>query len=65
MSDLGLKIKGQPRPLELIYSQCHIRFNISCENDDFGSIVFKKSTFQRLPPLTCKCIRKQFDLDVK
>ena len=36
MSDLGLKVKGQPWQLELIYSHCRIRLNISSENNDFG-----------------------------
>ena len=65
MSDLGRKIKGQPRHLELICSQCHIRFNISCENNDFGSIVFKKSTFQKLPHLHTNALGSKFGFDVK
>ena len=28
------KLKGQPGPLELIYSHCLIRLNISSENND-------------------------------
>ena len=33
-SDLSWKVKGQPWPLELIYSHCLIRLNISSENND-------------------------------
>ena len=34
MSELSGKVSGQPRPLELIYSHCLIRLNISSENND-------------------------------
>ena len=55
MRDLGRKVKGQP--LKLIYSHCLIRFNISSENNDLASTVFKKSTFPK--KFAFKCIRKQ------
>ena len=40
---LNLKVEG---PLELIYSHCLIRLNISSENNDYGFYSFQKSTFQ-------------------
>ena len=42
---LGWKVKGQPWPLELIYSHCHIRLNISSENNDIGLSSFQKIIF--------------------
>ena len=58
MSDLGWKVKGQTSPLELIYSHCLIRLNISSDFNDFGFNIFqKKSHFNAL--------ERKFDLDVK
>ena len=57
MSDLTLKVKGQPRPLELIYSHCLIRLNISSENNDKGFHSFTKINFSEIFPF--KCISKQ------
>ena len=45
MSDLGWKVKGQPWPLELIYTHCHIRLYITSENNDFGFNNFQKINF--------------------
>ena len=45
MSDLDWNVKGQPWPLKLIYSHCHIRLNISSENNDFGFNSIQKPTF--------------------
>ena len=64
MSDLSWKVKGQPCPLELIYSHCLIRLNISSENNAFGFHSFhKKSTFQKISHLNA--LISKFDLDVK
>ena len=42
MSDLDGTVKGQPWPLELIYSHCLIMLNTSRENNDFGFNSFQK-----------------------
>ena len=47
MSDLSCKVKGLLCPLELNYSHCLIRLNISNENNDLGYHRLKKSTFQK------------------
>ena len=47
MSDLSWKVKGQPWPLELIYSHFLIRLNITSENNDFGFHSFKKINFKK------------------
>ena len=61
---LSWKVKGQPWPLELIYSHCLIRLNISRENNDFGfNSIKKKSTFQKNSHLNA--LESKFDLDVK
>ena len=57
MSELSRKVKGQPRPLELIYSNYLIRLYISSENNDVGFHSFKKISFSEIFPF--KCIRKQ------
>ena len=49
--------------LELTYSHCLIGFNISSENNDLASKVFKKSTFQNVSNLNA--LRSKFDLDIK
>ena len=54
---LGWKVKGQPWPLELIYSHCPIRLNISSENNDIGFSSFQEINFPKISPF--KCIRKQ------
>ena len=54
---LGWKVKGQPWPLELIFSHCHIRLNISSENNDNRFSSFQKINFSKISPF--KCIRKQ------
>ena len=60
----GWEVKGQPWPLELIYSHCYIRLNISSENKDIGFSSFqKKSTFQKFPHLNA--LGSKFDLDIK
>ena len=56
-------LKGQSWPLELIYSHCLIRFNISSKNKDLGFNSIQKINFSKnfhLNALGCK-----FDLDVK
>ena len=53
MSDLSWKVKGQPRPLEPIYSYCLIRLNISSENNDQGFRSFKKINFSKTNPFNC------------
>ena len=58
-----LNIKGQPSPLELMYSHCLIRLNISSENNDFGFNGIKKKTFQKKSHLNA--LGSKFDLDVK
>ena len=58
MSDLGWKVKGQPQPLKLIYSNCLIRFNISSENNDFDFNSIQKINFSK-KKIPCKCIRKR------
>ena len=63
MSDLGWKVKGQRWPLELIYSHCLIRFNISSKNKDLGFNSIQKFYFSKKIPF--KYIRCKFDLDVK
>ena len=47
MSDLSWKVIGQPWPLELIYSHCLIRLNISSENNDQGFHNFQKNQLFR------------------
>ena len=56
------KVLGQPWPLEHIYSQFHIRLNISSENNVFGCNSFQKSTFQKIPNLNA--LGYTFDLNV-
>ena len=47
---LSWKVKGQPWPLELIYSHCLIRLNISSENNDFGfNSIQKIQLFKEIP----------------
>ena len=47
---LSWKVKGQPWPLELIYSNCLIRLNISSEKNDFGFNSIKKNElFKKIP----------------
>ena len=53
---MGLQCE-QPWPLELIYSHCDIRLNISSENNDIDSSSFQKINFSKISPF--KCIRKQ------
>ena len=57
MRDLGWKVKGQHWPSELIYSHCHIRFNISNKNNDFGFNSFQKINFSKI--FAFRCIMKQ------
>ena len=58
MSAFAEKVKGQPWPLELISSHCHIRQNISSENNDFGF-----NRFQKI--LHLNALGSKFDFDVK
>ena len=63
ISDFGWKAKGQPWPLELIYSHYLIRFNIQLRIMNLASTVLKLKLFKKNPisyPLGSK-----FDLDVK
>ena len=53
-----LKVKGQPWPLELIYSHCLIMLNLLSENNDFGFNSFQKINFSKNFPF--KCIRLTF-----
>ena len=47
---LSWKVKGQPWPLELIYSHCLIRLNMSSENNDKGLYSFQKNQlFKKFP----------------
>ena len=48
--------------VNLIYSHCHIRLNISSENNDNGLSSFQKATFQKFPHLNA--LGSKFDLDV-
>ena len=48
MSDLGRKVKCQPRPLDFLTDHYHTRFNILSENDEFGFNKFQKIKFQNL-----------------
>ena len=57
------KLKGQPWPLELIYSHCLILFNISSENNDFGFNSILKTTFQKISH--SNALGSIFDLDFK
>ena len=63
MSDLGWKVKGQPWPLELIYSHYFISLNISSDYNDFGFNSFQKSSFQKKSHFNA--LGSKFDLDVK
>ena len=63
MWDLGWKIKGQTCPLELIYSHCLIRFNISNENYVFGFNSIKNINFSKKSYLNA--LGSKFDFDVK
>ena len=57
-------LKGQPSPLELVYSHCLIRLHISSDYNDFGFNSFKKKTsFQKNSHLNS--LESKFDLDVK
>ena len=50
--------------LELIYSHCLIRFNISSENKDFWfNSIQKNQLFKKISHLNA--IERKFDLDVK
>ena len=57
------RLKGPHWPLELINSQCLIRFNILSENNDFGFNSIKKSTFKTI--INLDALESKFDLDVK
>ena len=50
-------MKGQPRPLGLIYRHCVIQINLSSIDT-----VFKISTFQTFPYLNA--LGNKFDIDV-
>ena len=55
-------LKGQS--LELIYSRCHIRLNISSENIEFGFNSFKKMNFSKKKSHLNE-LGSKFDLDTK
>ena len=63
MTNLGWMVKSQPWPFELIYSHCHIRFNISNKNNDFGFNSFQKINFQKCSHLNA--LASKFNLDAK
>ena len=63
MSDLSWKVKGQPSPLELIYSHCLIRLNISIDFCDFGFNSFQIINFKKKSHLNA--LESKFDLDLK
>ena len=63
MSDFDWKVKGQPWPLKLIYSNCLIRFNISSENKDFGFNRIQKINFSKNSHLNA--LGSKFDFEVK
>ena len=56
MSGLGWKVKGQPWPLELIYSQCHIMLNILSVHSRFANILKRKRKLVALLLLSYRCI---------
>ena len=49
--------------MELIYSHCLIKFNLSNENDGFATTVFKIFTFQYVSHF--HALEIEFDLDIK
>ena len=53
MSDLSWKVKGQPLPLQIIYS-----YVISNKYNDFGFNSFQKIYYLKIFPF--KCATKQF-----
>ena len=63
MSDLGWKVKGQPRPLKLFYSHSLIRFNISSENNDFGFNSIQQTNSSKNSHLNA--LGSKFDIDFK
>ena len=60
---LAKKVRGQPWPLEIIYTHCLITFNISSENNDSVSNSIRKSTIEICSNLNA--LESEFDLDVK
>ena len=56
-------LKGQPWPLELVFSHGHIRLNIPSENNDIGFSSFKKINFSKIPHFNA--LGSKFDLGVK
>ena len=62
MRDLDWKIQGQPWPLELIHSNCLIRFNRSSKNYDWLQPYSQK---QRFIFSNLDALGSKFDLDVK
>ena len=66
MIDLGWTVKGQPSPLELIYSHCLIRLNISSDYNDFGFYSFQKNhLFKKKKKSYLNALENKFDLAVK
>ena len=63
MSDLNWKVNSQPSPLELIYSHCLIRFNISSEKNVLGFHSFQKFNFSEIFHLNA--LGGKINLDVK
>ena len=61
MSDLAERSKVNL--LELIYSHCLIRLNISSENNDYSFYSLKKINFSKNSHLNA--FGSKFDLDVK
>ena len=61
----GPWLKGQPSPLELIYSQCLIRLKVTSDYNimTLAVTVLKKSSFQNKSHLNA--LESKFDLDVK
>ena len=55
--------KGQPSPLELIYSHCLLRLSISSDYIDFGFNSFQKIIFLKKSHLNA--LGSKFDLEVK
>ena len=61
---ISWKVEGQPWPLELIYSHCLIRLNISSENNDFGFNSIQKINFSKKKS-HLNALGSKFDFDVK
>ena len=57
LSDIGQKVKNQPKSFVLIYNYCPIMFNISSKYNDFDFNSYRKTNLSKIFPYPC--IRKQ------